>query len=155
MLFYEQGSGLDGRPITLELGREYLCHYLGFEPSASEARAAFAFSGFILREPPASADLTIGILLRSAETLVPVLEQLHLCVETDRKGRLITGPDSTVSATASAQFEGFGVGNCEQVRFPSRRPQATRSIPSQTSRVCSDHAGTSSRLQPGRGLCMA
>lgn len=118
MLFYEQGSGLDGRPITLELGREYLCHYLGFEPSASEARAAFEFSGFILREPPASADLTIGS-----------------CCGQPR-------PSFRCSSSCTCAWR------------PTARPAHHRSRFDGV-RHGSDHAGTSSRLQPGRGLHMA
>lgn len=122
LLFHEQVRAfLAGRPITLGLVTEYLRDYLGFEPSASEARAAFELSEFVLREPPTSHDLAIRILLRSAENIVPALDQLHWCVETDRKGRFVTADAPlTLWRTPSKrdQFEGFGVGNCEEVRFP-------------------------------------
>lgn len=76
---------------------------------------------FVLREPPTRADLAIGILLGSAANVVPALEQMHWCVETDRKGRLIT-TDAPLplwrTPSRRDQFEGFGVGNCEEVRFP-------------------------------------
>jgi hypothetical protein len=124
MLFPERlASYLDGQELTVERVVQYLTEvHLGFAPSPNEAQAAFDFASVALEEPGAlTPELSIRTMLSSLEQLLPVFDGLCWTVERERKGRLITSDSPVViwrTPTARGKFEGVGLANAEEIRFP-------------------------------------
>ncbi|MEV4201493.1 DUF4238 domain-containing protein [Micromonospora globbae] len=112
-----------GREIDAALMAEYLeREYLGFRPQDSEVRAALDLTQYMLRDR----DLfTRDNAIRLAFSTVAAIEQLllgmHWSLEVARKPRFITSDAPLVlwrTPTPRDQFEGFGLKNAEEVRFP-------------------------------------
>lgn len=117
------GDYAGDREITKELVAEFLEHeQLGFRPSDNEASAAFDYISVALQEPDAlTPEFAIDMMVRSVEQLVPRLAAMNWTLEVDRKGHLITSDLPIViwrSPTARDQYEGVGVENAEELRFP-------------------------------------
>lgn len=114
---------LAGRELTRDLVAEYLAvEHLRFTPGESEVQAAFDFASVALRDPDVlTAEFAMDMMLRSIEHLVPVLDELEWTIEHERKGRLITSDTPLViwrPPSARDAFEGVGIGNAHEIRFP-------------------------------------
>ena len=114
---------LDGRELTRELVGEYLeNHHLGFTPSDNEVAAAFDFASVALRDPSVlTPEFSMQLMLRSVSELAPRLAAMEWCVEHDRKERFITSDTPLVlwrTPSYRDDFEGFGINNAEEIRFP-------------------------------------
>lgn len=117
------GEFLAGRELTKELMAEYLHDtHLGFTPEPSEVQGAYDFASYVLAQSDQVTDEeSMQILLSTSQETSPVLLGLHWCIEHDRKGRLITSDGPLVlwrTPTPRDEYEGFGIGNAEEIRFP-------------------------------------
>lgn len=113
----------DGRELDDALMADYLERvYLGFRPEDSEVRAALTVSQYLLREPEFfTKDNAIGLAFSTVERVAQVIAGMHWSLEVARKPRLITSDAPLVlwrTPTYRDNFEGFGLGNAEEVRFP-------------------------------------
>lgn len=112
-----------GRQVTQPLVAEYLEKiHLGFKPSETEAQAAFELAEYVLRTPEVlTREFAIQTMLRTVPQLKARLKQRSWTLEVARKPRLITADTPVViwrSPTERDQFEGIGVDNAEEIRFP-------------------------------------
>lgn len=136
------------REITEPLMAEYLEDvHLGFKPSEEEVRAALDFVSVTLRDHALlTPEFAIEMMLRSIGSAAPVLDGLHWTLESTRKGRFITSDVPLVVWRAPSprdQFEGVGIGNAEEIRFPldpTRQLVLTRLKRTPTARVDADRA---------------
>ena len=114
---------LAGRDLTLELVAEYLTeHHLGFVPTQNEVEAALGWvSAGIHMGGSTTATEAIEMMLASAESLAPVIEDMNWTVEHDPKGRFISS-DTPLTLwrppTTRDRFEGIGVQTCTEIRVP-------------------------------------
>jgi hypothetical protein len=146
---------LDGRELTRELVASYLSeHHLGFPPSENEVKAASDFAYIALQDASVfTPEFSMRITLSSLTEFAPRLAQLHWCVEHDRKQRLLTSDTPLVlwrKPSFRDAFEGFGVEDAEEIRFPldpakqlvlsrTRRSPSVRITP-QRSATCNQDA---------------
>jgi hypothetical protein len=111
------------REIDVALMVEYLeREHLGFRPQDSEVRAALDLAHYMLREPEFfTRDNAIRMAFSTVEAVEQVMLRMHWCLEIARKPRLITSDAPFVlwrSPAPRDQFEGFGLENAEEARFP-------------------------------------
>jgi Protein of unknown function (DUF4238) len=75
-----------------------------------------------LREPAVlTNEFAIRLMLESVDQLVPILLDRHWTLEIARKPRLLTSDHPLViwrTPSPRDQYEGVGIANAEQVRFP-------------------------------------
>jgi hypothetical protein len=114
---------LNGRGLTRELMREFLeVEHLGFPPSDSEVQGAFDMVGYLLPSVEEfTQDKMIELMIAMAERVAPILQAMSWTVEHDRKGRFMTSDTPLTLWRTPAprdRFEGFGIENCEEIRFP-------------------------------------
>lgn len=142
------------REIDRDLIARYLCEvHLGFPPQPSEVQAALDYVHVALRDPEAiTKDLSIQLMLASVEKLVPVILNLHWNLEIARKPRLVTSDAPLLvwrRPTPRDRFEGIGLANAEEVRFPldpgkqlvltqNPRPETVTRIEPGRVRACND-----------------
>lgn len=112
-----------GREITQPLVAEYLEKvHLGFRPTDSEAQAAFEFAEYVMRTPDLlTTEFAIQTMLRTVPTLRARILQRSWTLEIARKPRLIAADAPVViwrAPTARDRYEGVGVDNAEEIRFP-------------------------------------
>lgn len=111
------------REIDVALMAEYLeREHLGFRPRDSEVRAALDLAQYMLREREFfTRDNAIRLAFGTLEAVEQVMLRMHWSLEVARKPRLITSDAPLVlwrTPTPRDQFEGFGLENAEEVRFP-------------------------------------
>src|SRR6266511_833954 len=102
---------------------EYLEHvYLGFRPNDSEVRTALDYAHVALRNPAIlTKEFTIQVMVGSVNQFTPILLDKHWCLEIARKPRLITSDFPLViwrKPSPRDKFEGVGIANAEEIRFP-------------------------------------
>ena len=111
------------REIDAVIVAEYLERvHLGFQPSDSEVSAALDLAQVALRDPAVLTDeFAIRLMLESVDQLVPVLLDRHWTLEIARKPRLLTSDHPLViwrKPSRRDQYEGVGIANAEEIRFP-------------------------------------
>ncbi|WP_433531264.1 DUF4238 domain-containing protein [Micromonospora sp. CA-263727] len=111
------------REIDAALMAEYLeREHLGFSPRDSEVRAALDLTQYLLRERELfTKDNAIRLAFSTVEAVEQVMLRMRWSLEVARKPRLITSDAPLVlwrAPTPRDQFEGFGLENAEEVRFP-------------------------------------
>jgi hypothetical protein len=111
------------REINAVVVAEYLERiHLGFRPSDSEVSAALDFARVALQDPAVLTNETaIQLMVQSAERLVPVLLDRCWTLEIARKPRLLTSDHPLViwrKPSPRDQYEGVGIANAEELRFP-------------------------------------
>ena len=111
------------REINAGLVAEYLERvHLGFQPRDSEVRAALDFARVALQDSSVLTNETaMRLMVQSAEQLIPILLDLHWTLEIARKPRLLTSDHPLViwrKPSPRDQFEGVGIANAEELRFP-------------------------------------
>lgn len=114
---------LGDRELSRDLVAEYLeAEHLRFHPEEREIQAAFDFATVALREPRVmTATFSMELMFRTVEQLAPVIDGLNWTVEHDRKGRFVTSDAPLViwrQPSVRDSFEGVGIGNAEEVRYP-------------------------------------
>lgn len=113
---------LNGRDITRELVAAFLAEvHLGFQPAAHEVSAAFDFASIALQGPQLTNELAMQLMFSTVESCQQALDDMHWTVEHDRKRGLITSDSPLVlwrKPTIRDTFEGVGINNAEEVRFP-------------------------------------
>lgn len=114
---------LDGRTLTLELMAEFLkVQHLGFAPSERETQAAFDLVGSLLPDiDQFTQDKVLTLMVTTAQQAAPILGSMCWTIEHDRKARFITSDTPLVlwrTPSPRDRFEGFGLQNCEEIRFP-------------------------------------
>jgi hypothetical protein len=111
------------REIDLALMTEYLERvHLGFKPRETEARAALDLVQYMLPERELfSRENVIRLGFSSLDMLGEVMFSMRWSLEIARKPRLVTSDSPLVlwrRPTPRDQFEGLGLKNAEEVRFP-------------------------------------
>jgi hypothetical protein len=111
------------RKIDKMVVAEYLERvHLGFRPSDSEVSAALDLAQVTLRDPAVlTNEFAIQVMLQSVDQLVPILLDRHWTLEIGRKPRLLTSDHPLViwrKPSPRDQYEGVGIANAEEVRFP-------------------------------------
>ncbi|MEV6524538.1 DUF4238 domain-containing protein [Longispora sp. NPDC051575] len=111
------------REIDATLMAEYLeREHLGFRPQDSEVRGALDLTQYMLGEREFfTKDNAIRLAFSAVEPLERVILGMHWSLEVARKPRLVTSDAPLVlwrPPTSRAQFEGLGLNNAEEVRFP-------------------------------------
>jgi hypothetical protein len=111
------------RETDAALMAEYLeREHLGFSPRDSEVRAALDLTQYLLRERELfTKDNAIRLAFSTVEAVEHVMLRMRWSLEVARKPRLITSDAPLVlwrTPTPRDQFEGFGLENAEEVRFP-------------------------------------
>jgi hypothetical protein len=111
------------REIDTTVVAEYLEHvHLGFCPSDSEVRAALDFAHVALRDPSLlTKEFAVQVMLQAVSELAPVLLGRYWTLEIARKPRLLTSDTPVViwrKPTPRDRYEGVGIANAEEVRFP-------------------------------------
>jgi hypothetical protein len=95
--------------------------HLGFRPRDSEVSAALDLAQ-VLRDPAVlTNEFAIRLMLESVDQLVPILLDRHWTLEIARKPRLLTSDHPLViwrTPSPRDRYEGVGIANAEQVRFP-------------------------------------
>jgi hypothetical protein len=114
---------LDGRALTHELVAEYLEKvHLREKPRDAEVEGAYTLVSVAMQDPGAlTRAATMDLMLSSVSELRPVIDAMNWAIEFDRKGRLITSDSPVVlwrKPTPRDAYEGFGITNAEEVRFP-------------------------------------
>jgi hypothetical protein len=112
-----------GRDVTRAIVEQYLEEiHLGFQPSENELSAAYDFVSVALGSPETQTrEFAVEMMLRGMEQIAPVLSGFHWTIESDRKRRFITSDAPLVvwrKPTPRDEFEGIGVANAEEIRFP-------------------------------------
>jgi hypothetical protein len=124
LLFPENlASYASGREISKELVRNYLAEvHLGFEPIAMEVQAALDFVTVALHdEHKLTPSDRVRVMFGAARRMATVMLDIAWTVEVDRKENFITSDTPIViwrSPTPRDQYEGVGVLNAEEIRFP-------------------------------------
>jgi hypothetical protein len=152
------------REIDAVLVEEYLERvHLGFRPKRTEVEAALAFVQMALQGGALTRGDAIELMLESVDHLVPALLNRCWTLEIARKPRFLTSDLPVViwrNPSPRDQYEGIGVANAEEIRFPidpgkqlvltqNDRP-AVRSIEPDRVRGCNaDMAQASHRLIVG------
>ena len=110
------------REITQELVTEYLERvHLGFPPRPREAEGAYLFVSKALEDGAATSEFAIRMMLKTVEVLVPRLLLLNWTLELSRREDLITSDTPVViwrKPTRMDEFEGIGIDNADELRFP-------------------------------------
>jgi len=111
------------RPLSKELMAEYLERvHLQFRPTDNEIWAAFDFVGYALRDREALTPAFMWqVQLASITESAPTIHRMTWSLEVDRKERLATSDTPMVqwrTPTPRDRFEGFGIMNAEEARFP-------------------------------------
>jgi hypothetical protein len=111
------------RVIDAMLVAEYLEHvHLGFPPKDPEVRAALDFAQIALRDPSVlTKEYAIRVMLDSVDQFVPALLDLRWTLEIARKPQLLTSDLPVViwrKPSARDKYEGVGITNAEEIRFP-------------------------------------
>jgi hypothetical protein len=95
--------------------------HLGFRPRDSEVSAALDLAQ-VLRDPAVlTNEFAIRLMLESVDQLFPILLDRHWTLEIARKPRLLTSDHPLViwrTPSPRDRYEGVGIANAEQVRFP-------------------------------------
>jgi hypothetical protein len=96
--------------------------HLGFRPRDAEVSAALDLAQVVLRDPVLlTSEFAIRLMLESVDQLAPVLLDRHWTLEIARKPRLLTSDHPLViwrTPSPRDRYEGVGIANAEQVRFP-------------------------------------
>jgi hypothetical protein len=96
--------------------------HLGFRPRDPEVSAALDLAQVVLRDPAVlTNEFAIRLMLESVDQLVPILLDRHWTLEIARKPRLLTSDHPLViwrTPSPRDRYEGVGIANAEQVRFP-------------------------------------
>jgi hypothetical protein len=114
----------NGREVTSDLVAEFLeTQYLGFRPGPPEVDGAFTLVNVSLREEShtLSDEFAVEMMLRAAWELSRRLLGLTWSIEFDRRGELIISDTPVVvwrQPSPRDNFEGFGIENADEVRFP-------------------------------------
>lgn len=114
---------LGDRELTREAVAEYLRDvHLGFAPSESEAQGAFDFANVALRDRGVlTPEFAMSAMFRSVTEIAPRLHDLSWSVEHERKRRFIASDTPLVvwrPPTRRDAYEGVGVANADELRFP-------------------------------------
>jgi hypothetical protein len=141
---------LDGREVTREAVRSYLTdHHLGFAPSDREVEGAWTFAVAALQgELAITREDSMRLMPSMVTELAPRLNSMWWSVEHDRKGRLMTSDSPFVmwrTPTDRDEFEGFGIDNAEELRFPldpSKQLVLSRTARSPAARVAQVRVAT-------------
>lgn len=113
-----------GREVTRDAVAEYLEHvHLGFEPEPSEVDGAYTIvSAAVHEEPHTLTDVfAVEMMLRSGWEAARHLLGLHWSIEYDHRREFITSDTPAVlwrKPTRRDEFEGLGVKNATEIRFP-------------------------------------
>jgi hypothetical protein len=134
------------RETDAALMAEYLeREHLGFSPRDSEVRAALDLTQYLLRERELfTKDNAIRLAFSTVEAVEHVMLRMRWSLEVARKPRLITSDAPLVlwrTPTPRDQFEGFGLENAEEVRFPIS--PAMQLLLTRQPRGCPEFRGTS------------
>jgi hypothetical protein len=114
----------NGREVTSDLVAESLeAQYLSFRPGPPEVDGAFTLVDVALREEchTLSDEFAVEMMLRAAWELSRRLLGLTWSIEFDRRGELIISDTPVVvwcQPSPRDNFEGFGIENADEVRFP-------------------------------------
>jgi hypothetical protein len=112
----------DGREIDRPLVEKYLRDvHLGFQPRPQEVEAAHDFVTFSLRDEHDFHDFALRSMFTSLDELAPRLLTRRWTLEVARKPRFITSDLPLVMwrpPTPRDNFEGVGLENSDEVRFP-------------------------------------
>ncbi|HCG00402.1 MAG TPA: hypothetical protein DEV93_07630 [Chloroflexi bacterium] len=154
------------RKLTKEVVYEFLERiHLGFPPSDNEAQAAFDFVSIALSDPRVlTAEFAIQAMFGSVKYVAPVIAAMNWTLEIDRKQQFVTSDLPFIfwrAPTIRDQFEGVGVNNAEELRFPldpgkqlvitKRKRTATARISPERARACNaDTASACYRFIVGR-----
>lgn len=114
---------LGGRELTRDFVRDYLREkHLGFYPSDSEVDAAYDLATYLgIDTDDDDRWLFLQHIVEPPKDLVEMLQLMDWTLETARKPRFITSDSPLVvwrEPTPRDEFEGVGVANAEEVRFP-------------------------------------
>lgn len=114
---------LGGRTLSRELMAEYLEHqHLSHPPNKREVEGAFLFVSEHLKDTSAlTPDFVMEMMLGSAALIAERLLDLIWAIETDRRRGFITSDVPVIpwrKPSVRDRFEGLGVANAEEVRFP-------------------------------------
>lgn len=114
---------LGGRALTRELVAEYLEKvHLREKPRDAEVEGAHTLVSVAMQDPETlTRAATMDLMLGSVSELRPAVDAMNWAIEFDRKGRLMTSDSPVVlwrAPTRRDAFEGVGVNNAEEVRFP-------------------------------------
>lgn len=114
---------LNGRPLTHELVAEYLERvHLREKPRDAEVDGAYTLVSVVMQDPETlTHEATLDLMLSSVDALRPAVDAMSWAIELDRKGRLITSDSPVVlwrKPTWRDAYEGVGINNAEEVRFP-------------------------------------
>lgn len=111
------------RPVDRELVARFLSDvHLGFRPDDNEVDAAYLFLEYVLRskEIP-TREFAVQMMLKCVDHVQPALLRKHWSLEVARKPRLITS-DAPLALwrrpNSRDEFEGVGVEDAEEIRFP-------------------------------------
>jgi hypothetical protein len=124
ILFPERVARYAGsREIDASLMAEYLEQiHLGFKPHDNEVRAALDLVQYLLRDREFfTKDNAIRLAFGTVNQLEQAILGMHWSLEIARKPRLITSDAPLVlwrKPTFRDRFEGIGLMNAEEVRFP-------------------------------------
>ena len=111
------------RPISRDSMRRFLAdEYLGEEPRDSEVQGAFDFANYALSRGMPDKGEILDMLLRSAgDQIAPKLADMAWAIEISNDRAFVTA-DRPVSLwkrdTRDLKFQGVGVGNADELRFP-------------------------------------
>jgi Protein of unknown function (DUF4238) len=114
----------DGREVTRELVAEFLeMHYLGFAPGPPEVDGAYTMVSVALRDEPRTLTDEFGVemMLSAGIEISTRVLALNWSIERDRREEFITSDAPVVlwrKPTPRDDYEGLGIDNSEQVRFP-------------------------------------
>lgn len=153
------------RTLSEDLVAEYLeKEHLGFPPRPREAEGAYLYVSKALEDGAATSKFAIDMMLRMIEEFVPRLLVLNWTLELDPKQRLVASDTPVViwrKPTRMDDFEGVGIDNAAELRFPldpgkqlvlskRKRPRQIRMETHRVRRSNADMADGCHRLVVGR-----
>lgn len=112
----------DGRALTRDLVAEYLREvHLGFEPQQGEVDGAYELASHLPGTQDEYGQVFLRMVLVPPQEVVETLFSMSWVLEIARKPRFITSDSPIVlwrTPTVRDEFEGIGLANADEVRFP-------------------------------------